>query len=382
MMRDTALKWMIAAARRLHAPDWVPTYLRKIFGALIGKLVHRSHAITIDGFISGRSGNLDDIASFIITHVVPLRAPLVLVSQAQRSGGSLLSQLFDGHPALAAHPGELPENWPVLDPHLGVEANFRLLFNLKLGRQTRRGYVKGGDRLLSDEGLLIDRNPERHRFFEVPRVRYLVFKNLFEARTPKCQRDVFDYYFTAFFNAWLDYQGRLDGKKWISGFAPRFAFEETRVAAFFGCYPDGRLIQIIRDPRSWYGSAKKHRVLGPMTREQVLYLWMTSAESMLRNRNRYGDRVIILTFEDLVGYTEPVMRGLASKLSIDFDPILLDPTFNGQRIRANSSVAVKEPGITRSALARGSILSDEEVKIVDRQCASLYDAVAGICWRV
>ena len=30
--------------------------------------------------------------------LVPVREPLVLISQVQRSGGTLLSQLFDGHP--------------------------------------------------------------------------------------------------------------------------------------------------------------------------------------------------------------------------------------------------------------------------------------------
>ena len=33
-----------------------------------------------------------------LDHVVPVREPLVLISQIQRSGGTLLSQLFDGHP--------------------------------------------------------------------------------------------------------------------------------------------------------------------------------------------------------------------------------------------------------------------------------------------
>ena len=54
-------------------------------------------------------------------HLVPVREPLVLISQIQRSGGTLLSQLFDGHPELHAHPSELkigrPKfwHWPPLD---------------------------------------------------------------------------------------------------------------------------------------------------------------------------------------------------------------------------------------------------------------------------
>ena len=52
-------------------------------------------------------------------HVVPVREPMVLVSQIQRSGGTLLSRLFDGHPACHAHPYELKighkARWPKLE---------------------------------------------------------------------------------------------------------------------------------------------------------------------------------------------------------------------------------------------------------------------------
>ena len=42
-----------------------------------------------------------------LKHLVEVREPLVLISQIPRSGGTLLSQLFDGHPECHAHPGEL-----------------------------------------------------------------------------------------------------------------------------------------------------------------------------------------------------------------------------------------------------------------------------------
>ena len=41
------------------------------------------------------------------TNVVPVREPLVLICQAQRSGGTLLARLFDAHPQCHAHPHEL-----------------------------------------------------------------------------------------------------------------------------------------------------------------------------------------------------------------------------------------------------------------------------------
>src|SRR5688572_13947037 len=74
-----------------------------------------------------------------IKHLVRVDQPLCLVSQVQRSGGSLLSQLFDGHPALHAHPSELrigypraKTDWPSAELLLGAPTNaFRRLHDEK-----------------------------------------------------------------------------------------------------------------------------------------------------------------------------------------------------------------------------------------------------------
>jgi hypothetical protein len=80
------------------------------------------------------SSTLDDIHQACQKTLTPITSPLVLISQIQRSGGTLLSQLFDGHPQLHAHPHELkigfPKKhiWPKLDmrdsPKLWFEALF------------------------------------------------------------------------------------------------------------------------------------------------------------------------------------------------------------------------------------------------------------------
>jgi len=51
--------------------------------------------------------NVESFCRSYFEHVSPVTSPLVLISQIQRSGGSLLSQLFDGHPEVHAHPHEL-----------------------------------------------------------------------------------------------------------------------------------------------------------------------------------------------------------------------------------------------------------------------------------
>ena len=66
-----------------------------------------------------------------------IEAPLVLVSQISRSGGSLLAQLFDSHPQLYAHPWELRIafsehwDWPALDPRAEPGEWFEALHDSK-----------------------------------------------------------------------------------------------------------------------------------------------------------------------------------------------------------------------------------------------------------
>ena len=87
-----------------------------------------------------------------LAYLVPVREPLVLVSQIQRSGGTLLSQLFDGHPEVHAHPHELKigypreANWPSIDV-ADPAGTFERLFEKKALTHFVGGYQKRGAKL-------------------------------------------------------------------------------------------------------------------------------------------------------------------------------------------------------------------------------------------
>src|SRR5262252_8179077 len=88
-----------------------------------------------------------DLCRVRLEHAVSVHEPLVLVSQVYRSGGTLLSQLFDGHPELHAHPHELrigkptSRDWADLD--LGApDTWFASLYDWYAGMHFRRGYSK------------------------------------------------------------------------------------------------------------------------------------------------------------------------------------------------------------------------------------------------
>ena len=164
-------------------------------------------------------------------------------------------------------------------------------------------------------------------------------------------------------------------KRIVAGFVARMAMDGGNLERFFEIYPDGRHIAVLRDPRDWYVSARAlMSEYGDVGR--AVAIWSESARAMLRGLERYGPaRVRVMRFEDLIGRTEPVMRSVAEFAGIDFDPVLLEPTFNGEPIRANSSFAVAEAGILSAPLERRTALSEDEREAIDREAGALHGQV-------
>ena len=322
-----------------------------------------------------RKKQLQTLKRSCADHIQTVNSPLALISQIQRSGGSLLSQLFDGHPQLHAHPHELKVgypskyNWPKLDLNDHPKRWFEILFEPSVLDHFKNGYKK-------------QRNMyETFSFLFLPAVqKALFFKHLSTVDAVR-MRDVFDAYMTSYFGAWLNNQNNYGQKKFITAFTARLAMDKDNMEAFFEIYPDGRLISLIRDPKNWYPSAARHRPNVYRDIKGALELWQKSARAIQWNKEQYGDRVCILTFEDLVGKTESVMRYLADFLEIKFDDILLIPTFNKFPIKANTSFNAKHHGIIDATLNRYKTLSEEHINIINQMSAELHSQVLDLAVR-
>ncbi len=148
---------------------------------------------------------------------------------------------------------------------------------------------------------------------------------------------------------------------------------EDSLERFFAAYPDGRLISIIREPKSWFASAHKHsqELYGDIG--EAIRLWKLSAQAMITAKERYGHRVYIMGFADLLGTPEMTMQSVADYLGIDFAPSLLNPTFNKFPIKSNSSFAMNDYGVLKDPLFRyHGILTAEEKDYIDQQALELY----------
>jgi hypothetical protein len=306
-------------------------------------------------------------------NVVAVREPLVLICQAQRSGGTLLARLFDGHPQCHAHPHELhigerrPHTWPELPLDEEPEVWFEKLGEEKLSLLFLKGKRKVPLKAASRTG-----GESYYPFILPPAFQRLLFVEEVGRRSPiESEREVLDCYMTSLFNAWLDNQNlRGAEKRWVVAFSPRRAWGEG-LQRFFRIYPDGRLISILRDPLSWYTSAQGRDPEAEV--EGLLELWKRSAREMLDADRRFGERLFVVRFDELVLDTAATMRRLADFLGIDFDPQLAIPTFNGYPVGPNSSYETSHTGVLTEPVERyKKLLSDEQQELIRSECDELY----------
>jgi hypothetical protein len=309
--------------------------------------------------------------------LVAVDQPLILISQIQRSGGTLLSSLFDGHPQLHVHPWEVQigdptkADWPQLDPAADADAWLQMLAQPWLARAFDAGYRKSGHAGDSDDGSV--------PMMIVPAFVDRLFRVLAADNSPSSSREILDTYFTALFNAWLDYQGLWDRpKELIVGFCPRLAWGESR-ARWRSDYPDGRLIAVVRDPRAWYASARSQ---APDERyadiAAALAEWDRGLTEIAEARAESPDSVIVVTYERLVTEPERVMRALAERLQIDWDERLLEPTFNRRPVSANTSFSMPSSGVRTESLQRWQAeLSAGDQAYIEERHLPRYEELAG-----
>ncbi|MFO1486099.1 MAG: sulfotransferase [Verrucomicrobiaceae bacterium] len=297
--------------------------------------------------------------------------PMLLVSQVQRSGGTLLSQLFDGHPELHAHPHELkigrPDktDWPQLNL-----ADQRKLFDM-VWEENTEFFLKNGYR----KDIKGRKEKELFRALFLPSLMRSIFNKSLAAKSSGqlTQRQVLNAYFTAYFNGWVDNRNLWGEKKYVAAFVPSLSSKTASVSRFWTDYPDGKLIFLTRDPCSWYASATKYDAKKFSGLDQGFNEWMTSSESILEWRQKMPDQTMLYRFEDLVSRTEAVMRSICRHTGLTFCPALLEPTFNGRPIRASSSFTVENisHGVIAEAANRRQTLEPVIIEQIEQKSSAL-----------
>ena len=279
-------------------------------------------------------------------------APLILVSQHSRSGGSLFAQLVDGHPKLQVFPHEMnigfPSKirWPEIDPDGEADSLFACLFDPRLGAFAAKGYRKVGK-------VQTASRKDRLAFTYAPAQHYALFSDVLPP-PPRSRRQVLDAYFAAFFGSWQR-MTMTSPADYIAGFVPALASRRGSVDGFFGDYPDGRLVSIVRNPSDWVVSRRAHTKSGDVRHgdlQDELRLWNKMADAALDYVQRFAERTFLIRFEELVKRRETVMRAFTDWAGLSFDDILLRQTFDGHPINPNTNFQDPQKNLAKAAINR------------------------------
>jgi hypothetical protein len=82
----------------------------------------------------------------------------------------------------------------------------------------------------------------------------------------------------------------------------------------------------------------------------------------------------MVRFDRLLGETEDTLRRIALWLDIEFVPELLEPTFNGRPIRANSSFADVSTAVSTQPVDRARRgLDADDVDYIDERAGPLFE---------
>ncbi len=302
---------------------------------------------------------------------VPVTQPMMLCSQVQRAGGTLLARLFDGHPACFAHPFELqwgrPRkfNWPQLD--LSAQRTAQELYERIHERWPRKAVKRGFEKYSKWTHRHFPDAVERQPFLFDPCLQQDIFAAALSGQAAdRSQRGVLNAYLTSLFNAWLDYQNLYRGpKQWVTAFLARLIMETDGTDRFFADYPDGLLVTIVREPGEWLSSYTRH--MDADEAEPALDAWLASADASMRAHAARPDQVVVLLFEDLVHRTDSVMRMLCERMRLAFNEVLLEPTYNSMPVASDSSHR-PATGIDRGVTERyRETLTPEQMAAVTEQ---------------
>ena len=273
---------------------------------------------------------------------------LIIIAQIQRSGGTLLSQLFDSHPEIHSYPSELRLTNPKYD--WTEKFNFITFFNdrLLVSSAKKNDYKKDGSGLKK----VLNKNEFKFDFFSQ--------KIIFESQKNKNNlRDNLNAYFTSFFNSFKNYNNKTGIKKFIIAFLPRFIFKLENLELFYDIYSNGKIICVIRSPLNWLASAINHSEVYKKDPIEALNLWKKSSLRTIEAKEKFKDKLLIVDFNDLINDTEETMKKLCKNLKLEFHKTLNSPSFNGELIRSNSSFDSTSGKIDKKTLDRK--LPDNEI---------------------
>jgi hypothetical protein len=252
-------------------------------------------------------------------------SPPLFLCGHRKSGTSMLLNLFDGHPALAAYPVDLALLYAYFPDYLAKHPDPAA----RRARLDRILFAETGAHLRKYEAAdAVDLEAVRARFFDGLEDDALGAPGALLARL---------------FAAFQAVKGPEANR--AAALVAKETSIEIYAAEILDWFPEARFIQVIRDPRDIFAAlaagVERHYAKLGEGHEETLASLLHRARLGLRfgrlNAERYGpERYRTVRFEDLVAAPEDTMRALAAFAGIDFDPCLMCPTILGRPTPGNN----------------------------------------------
>ncbi len=168
-------------------------------------------------------------------------------------------------------------------------------------------------------------------------------------------------YLLAVFRNWLRYSS-VAGSQTLKYWVEKTPKNETHHARILAVFPDARFLHMVRHPLANYHTyCRKYPGL---EFESFFTKWRVSTRRALRAE---GSDYRIVRYEDIVSNPRQTMDGICDFLSLEFDPVLLQPTKNGLAWPGNSWTGQAAKKVHAKSLDRYKQVFDGEEMVRYRQ---------------
>lgn len=253
------------------------------------------------------------------------RPHLIMISAMYENGGNTMHRSLDGHSRLASYPfesqlgtrltGDFMESmfpfkyrWPEFPLASTTDRDFELFFDEEM--KTRVRNPKGSK--FRDADLQVEEQERKKIFMEI-------MEGL-----PRTRGNLVMAFYEASFRSWKNFYGNVDELNAYVGYSPIIGVDGDKILADL---EDAHVLHVVRNPYSAY--AETCRRPFPLSLENYTMIWNWVQYLAQTFAAKYPNRFHVVRYEDFVADREATMKSVASKLGLDFEEILLKPSWNG-----------------------------------------------------
>ena len=364
---------------------------------------------------------------------------LIFIGAINRSGGSLLSRLFDGHENIVSYPLELPfphdnSYYKITDNFVGIPLTIPTMQNEKLSKDSKFLYPGSLSRSLTPKEFDSNYEFDKYDLLDIPKTKPSIptkwgkeksdiigiRKNYLEKSFYDNVKTDFDYekYIKNFdkysegksnWNELHNARHRAYFESWDQGkyFTSKTSHVVmhtssglylTNIDKFFEIYKDSRFIIPVRDvlgyvasekvrmARIYFGSRRYNKPKLPLIfikhfnhydlRAKIRnWTTATTRTRLLQEKFEINKNLIVYSNEKLVKNIDKVMGDFAKNLNIDFNEILSKPTIGKSPWGGNSHYGASQ-GVNKSTLENyKKVLSKDEIDTILKETKNLRNAI-------